>query len=320
MPISGDCRDRAIGSVVGSAIGDALGAGYEFAPVEPRLIPYMKGGGLGNFAPGEWTDDTTMALGILLALAQHGFTLAALDSMGPYWLRWLHSDPADIGIHTRMVLEHVPEPPTAQHLMAASQAMHKRNGQSGGNGSLMRIAPVGATSILISESKTVKFAKLSSSLTHWDPNAGIAAALWALAIRDTVLSGELPSDWMGYLPRVCETKEQLTEWKSYIDTALSKHPNFFSPNGYTVTALQAAIAVVEDVRELPPENLFAEGLYRIIRIGDDTDTTAAILGGLLGAWAGYEELPEEWVAKLHGWPRKDASDLKKLTELTLARA
>lgn len=51
--------DRAVGVVLGSAIGDALGAGYEFARVAPDFIPGMIGGGLGNFAPGEWTDDTS---------------------------------------------------------------------------------------------------------------------------------------------------------------------------------------------------------------------------------------------------------------------
>ena len=51
--------DRAAGVLLGSAAGDALGAGYEFAAVSPALVPGMIGGGLGNFAPGEWTDDTS---------------------------------------------------------------------------------------------------------------------------------------------------------------------------------------------------------------------------------------------------------------------
>ena len=58
--------DRACGAVLGAAAGDALGAGYEFgcATVGPDG-PQMIGGGLGNFAPGEWTDDTTMAWAVL---------------------------------------------------------------------------------------------------------------------------------------------------------------------------------------------------------------------------------------------------------------
>lgn len=64
--------DRAVGAVLGAAAGDALGAGYEYgsAPLPPRGQAAMIGGGLGNFAPGEWTDDTAQAVPIVSAAAR----------------------------------------------------------------------------------------------------------------------------------------------------------------------------------------------------------------------------------------------------------
>ena len=81
--------DRAIGVLLGSAVGDALGAGYEFAAVSPTLIPGMIGGGLGDFAPGEWTDDTSQAVAIaqVVALGEDLRAPVALDAIAEGFAR-----------------------------------------------------------------------------------------------------------------------------------------------------------------------------------------------------------------------------------------
>ncbi len=83
-------RDRAVGAVVGMAVGDALGAGYEFAPPALPHEVDMIGGGLGPFAPGEWTDDTSMAIPLLQALAQGRDLLetATQDAVAGAWIDW----------------------------------------------------------------------------------------------------------------------------------------------------------------------------------------------------------------------------------------
>src|SRR4051794_33721040 len=109
--------DRACGVVLASAVGDALGAGYEFdlvavGPEGPRMI----GGGLGGFAPGEWTDDTAMAWAVL-DVAANGADLRsqeALTQIARNFRAWYDSHPPDIGNQTRAVLATVGPDPTGE--------------------------------------------------------------------------------------------------------------------------------------------------------------------------------------------------------------
>ena len=100
-------KDRAAGAVLASAAGDALAAGYEFTHPTPDAAIEMIGGGLG-FAPGEWTDDTAMAIGIAQTTAA-GLdlrTAEGLDAVAARWISWYDSAPTDIGNQTRAVLSH----------------------------------------------------------------------------------------------------------------------------------------------------------------------------------------------------------------------
>src|SRR5690606_41768513 len=127
---------RSRGGWAGTGAEDALGAGYEFTPPGPRGPIDMIGGGLGNFAPGEWTDDTAMALAIALAADEHRPGLD-LDAVAAGFVRWYESGPADIGVQTSKVLSG--RPASAAAMRARSDALA---GRTGGNGSLMRTAPI----------------------------------------------------------------------------------------------------------------------------------------------------------------------------------
>src|SRR5690606_18854220 len=94
--------DRVAGVLVGGAAGDALGAGYEFTRPGPDAEIGMIGGGPFDWAPGEWTDDTSMALAVALA-SVHGPGLD-LDAVAAGFVAWFDSEPPDIGNQTHQVL------------------------------------------------------------------------------------------------------------------------------------------------------------------------------------------------------------------------
>ena len=141
-------RDRARGVLLGTAAGDALGAGYEFGAAFGDDVPVlMKGGGTFHWAPGEWTDDTSMAVPILeaaeAALAAGNSVLDHLDHVAARWFDWSLSA-KDVGIQTRQILSSAggSDDVTAESLLVESRAFFVRHGQAAGNGSLMRTAPV----------------------------------------------------------------------------------------------------------------------------------------------------------------------------------
>src|SRR6476620_3830311 len=100
---TGQC-DRAAGVLLAQACGDALGVPYEFSR-PPAGEPQMVGGGLGPYAPGEWSDDTQMALCIARVAARGDLTSAeAMDEVAAAFEAWLRGGASDVGTQTRVVL------------------------------------------------------------------------------------------------------------------------------------------------------------------------------------------------------------------------
>jgi ADP-ribosyl-[dinitrogen reductase] hydrolase len=107
MRLDASGMDRAIGVVLGGAVGDALDAGYEFGPVSEAHEITMRPGRLTGEPAGFWTDDTAMAIAILEIAATHGTLIGAdaVVAVGERFLDWYRSEPFDIGGQTRAVLE-----------------------------------------------------------------------------------------------------------------------------------------------------------------------------------------------------------------------
>ncbi|WP_082495487.1 ADP-ribosylglycohydrolase family protein [Aeromicrobium sp. Leaf291] len=314
--------DRACGVILGAAAGDALGAGYEFGctPLSPDEPPQMIGGGLGDFAPGEWTDDTSMTLGVLRVAAtgqdlrsDNGLTAVARE-----FAAWFATSPPDVGINTRAVLRAAGSHPTGEAMTAAARDRHERTGRTGSNGSLMRTSPV-ALVYLDDPDGLVEAARAVGGLTHPDPEAQDACVLWCLAIRHAVLTGEL--DLRAGVARLPEDRRDL--WSERIDRAESEHSSTFRPNGWSVAALMAAWASIVST-PVPGGDRFAcehlvDALGTAIHVGDDTDTVASIAGALLGARWGLSAVPAEWRRILHGYPGLDSRDLERLAFLAAHR-
>ena len=306
--------DRAVGVLVASAAGDALGAGYEFAHVEPTLVPEMIGGGLGGFEPGQWTDDTDMAMAIA-EVAKTGIDLrseAGLTLIAKNFARWFSTGPADVGIQTGSVLRKAGSDPTGSGMIAASKALHDRVGRSAGNGSLMRTGPV-AIAYLHDPDELVEAAMAVSSLTHYQDYAQEACAVWCLAIRHAVLTGEFPT-----FDDIAEHAPNVDYWRSIFAEAEDKEPAAFVQNTWSVGALQAAWSAIKHTpipAEPFPSLHLVDSLTTAIRIGNDTDTVAAIAGQLLGAVWGASAVPARWRRTLNGWPGLDSLDLERIATM-----
>lgn len=234
--------DRACGVLLASAVGDALGAGYEFGTAAYNGWPVMIGGGLGGFAPGEWTDDTAQALAIASVAATGADlrTSEARDAIAANFAAWYAGDPPDVGIQTAQVLGKAGPDATAAAMTAAATAVHERTGRSAGNGSLMRTAPV-ALAHLDDPTALVEAAMAVSALTHHQDIACEAAALWCLMIRHTVLTGALPDldSWDGFSVLAGRSGSR-TDWRRMLAEAEAQPPAHFGVNGWAIGALQAA--------------------------------------------------------------------------------
>ena len=300
--------DRAVGALLGTAAGDALGAPYEFGPPRgPQLEVAMVGGGSFGWEPGEWTDDTSMAIAIA-EVAVSGADLReeeALDALVQRWDEWMKTA-KDVGIQTSSVLRaarwlglH------ARNAREAAAALHERTGRTAGNGSLMRTAPL-TLAYLDDEAALVEAAHAVSELTHFDPEAGEACVLWCLAIRHAILTGKLDAR-IGLQHIDADRREK---WASRLDVAEKSQPSDFTNNGWVVEALQGAWSAITTTpipQDDPATGVFRADHLRLaldgaVRGGGDTDTVAAIAGGLLGAAYGASAVPADWRRVLHGWP------------------
>ncbi|KQU58094.1 ribosylglycohydrolase [Rhodococcus sp. Leaf278] len=303
MHLSDIQSDRARGVLLGTAVGDALGAGYEFGYPSPEAEIDMIGGGSFDWAPGEWTDDTSMAVCVARALETGG----DVDDIAENFRAWFAQDPPDVGNQTRSVLSQTTRTGAEMTAVAASLP-----GRTGGNGSLMRTAPV-ALAYLDGAAGCLAAASRISALTHSDPRAGDACQLWSHAIRYAVLHGT----YDGIAEFLDEAAAEVRDyWRPLVLQAQVGEPAGFSHNGWVVHALQTAWWAIH--RSVDAERPLSAALELCVRAGGDTDTTAAIAGGLLGARWGASAVPSEWRNIVHGYPGLRADDLDRITSKIIA--
>jgi ADP-ribosyl-[dinitrogen reductase] hydrolase len=285
--------DRFRGALLGLAAGDALGTTLEFRPPGSfREIDDLIGGGPFGLVPGEWTDDTSMALCLAESLIEkRRFDL--VDQLERY-VRWadhahLSSNGTvfDIGSTVRRALGN----------FKRTQAPHSgpTDEYSAGNGSLMRLAPV---PLFFSRSPETAIEKSgeSSRTTHGAP-AAIDACRYLGALIVGALNGaakrELLSDHFAPVSRYWDGNP-LVGPIAEIASGSFRHrkPPVIVGSGYVVKSLEAALWAFHH-----SEN-FREGCLLAVNLGDDADTTGAIYGQLAGAYYGEDAIPSGWRKKL----------------------
>ena len=269
-------RDRAVGALLGLAVGDAVGAALEFS-AKPRfaLLDDMVGGGPHGLRVGEWTDDTAMALALADSLL-HDPALDTADLMRRFidWHeRGTYSCTGtcfDIGIATRQALDRFQR---TGNPIAGSVA-----DASSGNGALMRLSPV-AIRHWPDRTEMLRVAAEQTRTTHGSPATLAASASFAGILAATIAGTPLPE--------VLASPDAAIEggWRDLKRAAIQG-------SGSVVRSLQAAVWAVSRSTDFRSAVLLAANL------GDDADTTAAIAGQLAGALYGASNVPAEWLEML----------------------
>ena len=243
--------DRVEGVLLGQAVGDARGAPYEPGDVPFTGTPELLGGGFGDYAPGEWSDDTQMSL-YIARVAATGADLTsreALDEIARGFCRWVALDGAsDVGVQTRRVLGAVvdsrDEPGIAARMRAAAADLDAATRRTGGNGALMRNGIVGLTR-LNDRTATAASARAVAELTHADPLAGDCCVIHAEMIRSAVMGppwrgGPLPAAAAAMRALDLIPAERRNYWRDLFDGGILSDSRCLEPpsgDGFTVHAL-----------------------------------------------------------------------------------
>ncbi len=290
------------GGIYGLLLGDAVGVPYEFNP-PGNLAPYADQIDMSpppgfrrtysGLPIGTWSDDGALALCLLESLVeQGGFDPIDQARRMVAWLFEGHlavdNHVFDVGIATRQALDQ------AHSLLAEGISPVGRglsHEQSAGNGTLMRILPL-ALLHDGSDEELVRMAMEHSALTHAHPLCLDCCGIYCLWVRYLARGVDIPFEaalakvkaLVRDDPSLAESLDLIEEWKNKTPTG----------TGFVVDTLFSARHVLEKGTD------FKDVIRRAILLGNDTDTSAAVTGGLAGVKYGIEGLPEDWMALLRG--------------------
>lgn len=285
--------DRYLGSLMGLAVGDAMGASVEFCPAgsfEP--VTDMIGGGPFDLRPGEWTDDTSMALCLAESLI-HCREFHPRDQLTRYlhWYATGHLSSTghcfDVGVTVSDALQ--------RFARTGAAYCGSTDPFTAGNGSLMRLAPV-ALFYASRPWAAIEWSGESSRTTHAAHTAVDACRYFAAllvgavsgATKDELLAARY-SPVLGYW----ESHPLADEVECIAQGSFrEKDPPEIVGSGYVVKCLEAALWAFHTT------DSFEEGCLRAVNLGDDADTTAAVYGQLAGAYYGVRSIPARWLRQL----------------------
>lgn len=285
------------GALVGLAVGDALGATLEFTKAgafEP--ITDMVGGGPHNVKPGQWTDDTSMALCLAESLIECA-KFDPADQMERYvrWWRDGHlsskGECFDIGGSTE------------QALMRFQTTHEPYSGStdpaSSGNGSLMRLAPV-VIRYAKDPERAIELAAESSRTTHGSDMAVDSCRYFAGLLIGAIQGrdkSELLSQAFSPLGMNYWDRHPLDPMVSEVATGSFRHrepPKIHGGGrGFVVTTLEAALWAFNKTDN------FRDGALMAVNLGEDADTVGAVYGQIAGAYYGEFGIPRRWRMRLH---------------------
>ena len=297
--------ERILGGLWGILIGDALGVPVEFmsrAELQSNPVVGMREFGTHRQPKGTWSDDGALTLCAVESLVNHKFDTA---DMGKMFVRWKDEglwtatgQVFDIGNATSNALSRIAAGTPAE-------AAGGRNENSNGNGSLMRIMPVVLRFAGAPLDLFVDYIGRASAITHGHARARMACVFYGLIVGQ-LLQGVSPETALAIarveFTGIYEESSELAFFRPLLDDVFSSIPEKkINSTGYVLHTLHASIWC------LLTTDTFRECVLRAVNLGEDTDTTACVAGGLAGVAYGMSSIPSDWMEVL---PRRQ--ELKHL--------
>lgn len=277
------------GCFYGLAIGDALGAAVEFQErgTFPEVTGY-RGGGVFNLNPGQWTDDTSMALALADSIAQTGWS--SRDQLSRY-AEWrehgkysVNGACFDIGGTTNRAID---------RFLAEDVLIAESDPIFSGNGSIMRLAPVMVAFSDIPTPIYVERLIQSSQTTHASDYSTESCVFLGLFLKEL---SERVDRVQAFFNALYGTKCGKIPRKYFSDWINGD----VDGSGFVLDSIKASLWA------FMTSNSFEEAVLRAVNLGDDADTTGAVVGQMAGAYWGYSQIP---TALIDGLDRKDMIDL-----------
>lgn len=290
-------KQLVVAALLGHAVGDALGVPVEFqsrAELDKAPVTDMRAFGTHHQPAGTWSDDTSLTLCTAEALCG-GFDL---ERMGHCFIRWLydghwtpHGDVFDIGVTTREAITALADgaEPTRAGLCG---------NYSNGNGSLMRILPVALYLSHDEPNERQAKAMQASCLTHGHVRSQLACAFYcelvARLLGGLEYSDALHATQMMYRSIIEDTyPSEAISFMPILDEALGQQQLCeISGSGYVLHCLRASLWCVARARS------YEDAVLMAVNLGEDTDTTGAVAGGLAALRFGGSSIPERWLSEL----------------------
>ncbi|SKA85435.1 ADP-ribosylglycohydrolase [Prosthecobacter debontii] len=289
-------QQRSLGGLYGSLIGDALGVPVEFKPRADRVrdpVTGMRDYGTHGQPAGTWSDDGALLLCSVESLIEKGFDT---QDMGKRFVRWYakglwtaHGTIFDIGIATRKALRLIEEGCPAE--LAGGQDQYDN-----GNGSLMRILPVALAGLSLDENVFCDQIERASAITHGHERSKMACVFHGMLTRG-LMAGLSVQDTLDQtrrdFGRRYQDSPEISAFRDLLHADIATwHESEILSGGYVMETLTASVWCLLTTQS------FSECVLKAVNLGDDTDTTGCVAGGLAGLLYGMDGIPAEWMAKL----------------------
>lgn len=284
--------------IIGLAVGDALGVPVEFqsrGSLDRQPVTGMRSRGSHNQPAGTWSDDTSLALCLVESLCERGMDY---DDQARRFIGWLmheewtpHGEVFDVGNATSEAIRRLDD--GVEPLEAGRVDEH-----SCGNGSLMRILPIALYMAYAEPSQRIRTAMDCSRLTHGHVRCQLACALYVEVAVELLLGRPVADAVASAQARlqpwfVAHFPQELDTFNCVLSSSLEcLDRDMVSGQGYVIDTLTASLWCALRAED------YSHGVLAAVNLGDDTDTTGAVTGALLGLRFGVEGIPPEWIDML----------------------